>query len=88
MSLGKPVVITDVGGNRELVNHGENGLLIPPRDPQALADNVLTCLEQTERTQKIGQNAKETVLTLFSLDRMINNYQDLYEEAFRQKGRD
>jgi glycosyltransferase involved in cell wall biosynthesis len=45
MLLGKRVVVTDVGGNRELVDPGRTGLLVPPDDPQALSDAMLRMLD-------------------------------------------
>ena len=81
MALGKPVVITDVGGNRELVNDGKNGFLIPTQSAEILADRIITCINQPERSNKMGQQAKETIHTRFSLERMVNDYEELYEHT-------
>lgn len=85
MALGKPVVTTDVGGNRELVEHGETGFLVPAGSPGALADAILAYLRQPDRAREMGQRARETVLTRFSLERMVQDYQTLYEEGLRTK---
>jgi glycosyltransferase involved in cell wall biosynthesis len=85
MALGKPVVATDAGGNRELVEEGKTGFLVPIRNPKALADAIVSCIRQPELKQKMGRRAREIILTRFSLDRMIRNYESLYEETYRHK---
>jgi len=87
MALSKPVVATDIGGNRELVDHGKTGLLVPVRSPQALADAILTCLRQPDWARDMGQRARKMVLTRFSLERMVRDYEQLYEQAMRLKQR-
>jgi glycosyltransferase involved in cell wall biosynthesis len=87
MALSKPVVATDIGGNKELVAQGKTGLLVPIRSPQALADAILTYLRQPEWARDIGQRAREMVLTRFSLARMVYDYEQLYEQTMRLKGR-
>jgi glycosyltransferase involved in cell wall biosynthesis len=85
MALGKPVVATDVGGNRELVDHGRTGLLIPMRNPQSLAGAILTYLRQPDWARTVGQRARQMVLIRFGLDRMVREYEQLYEQSIRAK---
>jgi len=87
MALGKPVVATDGGGNSEVVEHANTGLLVPMQDPEAFADAVLTCLRQPDWARDMGRHAREMVLTRFSLARMVSDYEQLYEQAMRLKGR-
>ena len=87
MALGKTVVVTNVGGNTEVVEHGRNGLLVSPENPQALANSVIDCLRQPDRAGEMAQRAKEMVLNRFSLTRFISDYENLYEEALRQNNR-
>jgi glycosyltransferase involved in cell wall biosynthesis len=87
MALGKPVVSTDGGGNSEVVEHANTGLLVPMQDPEAFADAVLTCLRQPDWARDMGRRARETVLTRFSLVRMVSDYEQLYEQAMRLKRR-
>lgn len=87
MALGKPVVATDAGGNRELVRHGETGFLIPPGDAEALAKAIITLLQHPEIASSMGQRGKERAIAQFSLERMVHEYEILYEETLRQKAR-
>jgi glycosyltransferase involved in cell wall biosynthesis len=87
MALGKPVVATNGGGNSEVVEHTNTGLLVPMQDPGAFADAVLTCLRQPDLARDMGRRAREMVLTRFSLARMVSDYEQLYEQAMRAKGR-
>lgn len=80
MSLGVPVVATDVGGVGEIIEDQRTGLLIRPQDPEAIVRAVALLLEQPERAREISEAAKQVVLTRFSLDRMLNEYDVLYEE--------
>lgn len=86
MALEKPVVATDGGGNREVVEHDSTGFLVPMQDPKALADAVLTLLRQPDRARDMGRRAREKVLNRFSLARMVSDYEQLYEQTMRLKG--
>jgi len=85
MSLGKPVVATDVGGNREIITSGENGFLVPPGDIRAMADQILWLLQNPVEARTIGQKAREFVLSHFSPEKMVHEYALLYETTLRQK---
>ena len=87
MALGKPVVATDVGGNRELVHHGETGLLVPFGNDEAVAGAILSLIRDSEAARAMGRRARENVASQFSLEKMVQEYQSLYEETLRQKGR-
>jgi glycosyltransferase involved in cell wall biosynthesis len=87
MALGKPVVASDLPGNRELVENNNNGLLVRIRDHEAFAEAVLTCLRHQERAQEMGERARKTVLTRFSLERMARDYETLYEQTLLLKER-
>jgi glycosyltransferase involved in cell wall biosynthesis len=67
MAMGVPVVATGIAGVPEVVRHGENGLLVPPGDPTALAD-ALACLAGDEPLRRrLGRNALVTVREGFSV---------------------
>jgi len=80
MALGLPCVATSVGGIPEIIKHGENGLLIPPKNHSALAGALLSLFKNTEQNKKIAQSAGRTFQNRFHMDRMVGEYQGLYEE--------
>jgi glycosyltransferase involved in cell wall biosynthesis len=61
-----PMVATDVPGCRELVRHGVNGLLVPARDPAALATAIATLLDDADLRRRLGDEARRTVEAEFS----------------------
>ena len=81
MAAGKPVVVTHVGGNPELVVHNETGLLVPPKDAAALASALRTCLEDKELATRFGRNGRKRLEQSFGLSPMVNHYQQLYQLA-------
>jgi glycosyltransferase involved in cell wall biosynthesis len=62
MMSGLPAVATDVGDIRDLVEDGVSGILVPRRDPAALADGIVTALEDETRRAELGRRAREAAL--------------------------
>lgn len=62
---GLPVVATAVGGNAEVVSHGETGLIVPAADPVGMAEAILTLLENRSCAERMARNARSRVSTLF-----------------------
>lgn len=85
MALGKPVVASDVIGNRDVVRNGETGFLVPPGNAEALAEAITALLQDPVKALAMGQRAKERVVTQFSLESMVRQYESLYEETLREK---
>ncbi len=81
MSLGIPPVVTDVGGIPEVVTDGHNGYLVKPRDSVALANRVITILEDTALRTAFGQRARATALERFSAKRMVREIEAIYATA-------
>jgi glycogen(starch) synthase len=75
----RPVVASGVCGLREVVEHEKTGLLVEPRDSQALADAVEDLLEDPERMQAMGLAARLRAERLFSIENATMSYLDLYE---------
>ncbi len=65
-AVGRAVVTTDVPGCRDVVRHGDTGLLVPARDPRALADAIRDLLVDPARRRAMGEQARERVETQFS----------------------
>lgn len=78
MSAGVPSVVTDVGGNPEVVVDGETGYLVPLGEDQALAARVVELLENPAMAGEMGKRAMERVEGRFSFSRMMADYLDLY----------
>jgi glycosyltransferase involved in cell wall biosynthesis len=79
-SCGLPIVTCDVPGCREIVRHGDNGLLVPPRNPQALAEALKTLLNDYDLCVRMGRRGRERVIAEFSLDRVVRQHLDIYRE--------
>jgi glycosyltransferase involved in cell wall biosynthesis len=80
MSLGLPVVASDVPGNAELLEDGESGLLVPVRNAAALAAALRRLLGQPELAERLGAAAQERVARRFSASAWIARIQAVYEE--------
>jgi glycosyltransferase involved in cell wall biosynthesis len=85
MALGKPVVATDVGGNRELVEDVKTGFLVPLGDTEAFAESIIRLLKDPGMVQSMGQKAREKVAGQLGLGRYVSEYQNLYDETLRRK---
>lgn len=84
-SCALPVVATRVGGTPEIVVDGETGLLVPPRDADALAQAILWIWRNRNRAHAMGRAARQRVKKKFSLDRMVRDYLELYQELYHLK---
>jgi glycosyltransferase involved in cell wall biosynthesis len=85
MAMGRPVVATAVGGVPELIDHGIDGWLCPPRDAAALADAVCTLLAEPARAARMGERAALKVRERLSLDRMVGQLEDVYRRVFLER---
>ncbi len=85
MAAGIPVVATAVGGTPEVVEDGVTGILVPPRDPLAMADAVCRLLDQPDMAAKMGGAGRERIAERFSNERMIAETASLYRELLSRK---
>jgi L-malate glycosyltransferase len=74
MCLGKTPVITRIPGNRDLIIHKESGLMVPPKDPKAIAEAILTLYQDRSLCQQLGQNARHRIDTLLNARRTADEY--------------
>jgi glycosyltransferase involved in cell wall biosynthesis len=79
MACGRPVVATAVGGVPEVVRHELTGLLVPPRDVDALAAAVLRLLNDRDLAERMGREGRRRVEVHFTLERVLSRTQELYE---------
>ncbi|HEX6242086.1 MAG TPA: glycosyltransferase family 4 protein [Polyangiales bacterium] len=80
MAMKKPVIALRNGGAPEVVSHGENGLLSPPKDDAALAANLLTLLRDPALRARYGANGRESVEARFSPARLASDFGALYTQ--------
>lgn len=81
MAAGTPLVATAAGGPLEIVEDGKTGLLVPPGDPEPLAQALNRLLEHKEQAQKLSTQAYDRVLERFAGGRAVGQIMDLYEEV-------
>ncbi|MCC6146935.1 MAG: glycosyltransferase family 4 protein [Anaerolineaceae bacterium] len=85
MALGRAVVATRVGGVPEVVKDGQNGLLVPPQNPSALASAILHLLLTPQERQRLGQNARLMIQQNFEIEKMRQQYAALLEPRFHKR---
>jgi sugar transferase (PEP-CTERM/EpsH1 system associated) len=85
MATGLPIVATDVGGNREVVSHGETGLLVPAQSPELLAAAIQTILGQPELARRMGAAGRQRVEAQFDLRQVVRQYEEMYVALLRRK---
>lgn len=85
MAAGKPAVVTDVGGCREVVEHGVTGFVVPPREPEALAASIETLLRSPELARAMGGSGRERVRREFSLEAMVRRNQEIYDDVLDER---
>lgn len=83
MAAGLPAVVTEVGGNPEIVRHGREGLLVPRGDAVAVAAALKRLLEDPEQAASLGQAGRERVAKRYRLERTVEVYSQLYGRLCR-----
>ena len=81
-AVGLPVVACKTGGIPEAVEDNINGLLVPTRNPEAMADAILDLARYKRKRLEFGKNAKETVKQ-FAIEKTVQNNIELYEQLFQ-----
>jgi glycosyltransferase involved in cell wall biosynthesis len=78
MAACLPMIVTNVGGNPDAVLHDETGIVVPPHDPQRLAEALIRLAGDAELRKRLGTAARRRVEEHFSLDQVITSYELLY----------
>jgi glycosyltransferase involved in cell wall biosynthesis len=81
MAAELPIVCTSVGGNLELIEHSQRGMLVEPGDDLSLADAIIGYADSAETRIRHAANARQFILQNFSLDAMVQRYVSLYESV-------
>jgi glycosyltransferase involved in cell wall biosynthesis len=74
-----PLVATAVGGLPDLIEHGKTGWLVPPRDPQALADGLIRLLLHPAERERIANAAAAELLPQLTIEAIVGRFAELYE---------
>jgi len=80
LAWAKPVIASDSGGTSEIVEHEVTGLLVPPKDPEHLAQAILALLEDPERGLQMGRAGAARVRTYLTAERMTKQLEGIYTE--------
>ncbi|MFQ5858728.1 MAG: glycosyltransferase [Anaerolineae bacterium] len=85
MALAKPVVVTNIGGSREVVEDSISGLIVPPRDPQSLAEAISTLVESPTLRKSMGEAGRCAVEERFNARVNARAHRELYRELLAAK---
>lgn len=86
-TMAKPVVASDLEGPRELVVDGETGLLVPPKNPEALANAIIAILSDEELARRMGEAGYRRARQLFNAEVNAQKTFEVYEEVFAEQAR-
>lgn len=82
MAMKKPVIATAVGGIPEIIRHGHNGYLVPPKNPGALADGIMRFMNNREPFDRMALAGFDKVISEFSDKIVVGKYHQLYSEIY------
>ncbi len=80
MACGLPVIATTVGGTPEIIKHMKNGVLVPPRNPKAIAEAISKLLSEERLGPTIGEEARRNVEDRFTWEKNLCQLQSIYSE--------
>jgi glycosyltransferase involved in cell wall biosynthesis len=87
MALSRPVVASAVGGIPEMIDDGRTGLLVPPRDPGALAAVITRLLRDPALAERIGRAGHDLVHERFCVEQMVRAVETIYDDAVADERR-
>ncbi|MFA5144817.1 MAG: glycosyltransferase family 4 protein [Candidatus Omnitrophota bacterium] len=86
MAASCPVIVTDTGGIREVIVEGKTGFLIPPGDTNRMLERLSLLIKNGHLRKTIGQEARDSLGSVFCLENMVNKTQELYEDLIKGTG--
>lgn len=87
MAMHKPVVATDVNGVRELMVDGKTGIIVPPKEPQALASSIARIIDNADMLAEFGRAGYERVKSAFTISAMANDLECYLQQKLQEKQR-
>jgi len=85
MLLETPVIASAIPSHVDMINNGDNGLLVPPKDPKALADALVSVFEDSQCARDMGKRGRLVALERFSLARMAAETENVYSQVLGEK---
>lgn len=85
MACGSPVIATNISGSAEVVTDGDNGVLVPPGQPAAMADAILSLLHDPDRRQNLGRRARRTVEKSFTWHAIVDKFENMFQQVVARK---
>ncbi len=85
LAAGKPIVATDIDGNREVIDHLETGLLVPPADAGAFAAALRRLLTDRALAERLAASARLSAESRFSMERMVEQNLAVYDRVVASK---
>ena len=87
MARGVPIVASKIGGVPDVVKDGENGLLVQPKDSEALADAIIYLLENEDVRERMGKNGRKKVED-YSWEKIAEETEKVYKDVIKYSGED
>jgi glycosyltransferase involved in cell wall biosynthesis len=81
MVCGVPVIASCGGGTNEIVDHGKNGIIVPPHDPESTAMAIIRLLSDREEADRLASEAQIRVRNLFGLEKYVCDYENIYQRV-------
>jgi glycosyltransferase involved in cell wall biosynthesis len=85
LAVGVPVIATAVGGSPEVIDSGKDGLLVPPADPNALAESICLLVKDKELRTRLAKAGQEMVYRRFTLPRLVRETTDVYKKLLQSE---
>jgi glycosyltransferase involved in cell wall biosynthesis len=84
MAMAKPIIATRIDGIKEQILDGESGILIPPRDPDAIVEAILRLSADKELSQNLGLEGRRRVENEFTVEKMVSETERVYQSLYEQ----
>ena len=85
MAMGKPVISSDIPGSRELVMHNNTGLLVPPKNPEQLANAIIDLIQNKDKAKRFANNGQQLVKEKLDMNRIVEQHEEVYERLYKNR---
>ncbi|WP_022852609.1 glycosyltransferase family 4 protein [Thermodesulfatator atlanticus] len=83
LAMKRPVIATNVGAIPEVIIHKQTGILIPPANPGEIKNAIFWMMKNPDLAKKLGENGRKLVEEKYSLDKMVDKIEKIYQELIR-----